>query len=142
MRKEIKEIETNLKAIWDARLKTDPSPLNNVIIVDGREIEFINNLPAEGETASFRYQHRKMDHLHNLIITKKEKTMSEEKTMVDIDKLIKLRDQVNSAIKIEKSEKKKFEGDDVAHPALQYHLGRLHSLEEFKDKLNDLIIQG
>lgn len=66
----------------------------------------------------------------------------EEEVLIDVDKLVKLREQVESAIKLEEADKTKFEGDDEARPAFQYHLGKVHSLKEIKEKLNDLIIQG
>lgn len=73
---------------------------------------------------------------------KKEKTMKEEKTMIDIKKLIRLRNLILTAIEITEEDKKKFEGDDEAHPALQYRLGMLHCQKDIRDKLNALIIQG
>ncbi|HDZ26631.1 hypothetical protein LCGC14_0879920 [marine sediment metagenome] len=68
--------------------------------------------------------------------------MKEEKTMIDINKVIKLRDQIRASIKIQKTDKAKFEGDNLAHPALCYHRGALQILKEIEEKLNDLIIQG
>jgi len=63
----------------------------------------------------------------------------EEKTMVDINKLIKLRDQVRGAIAIESSNKDKFE---ESTPAYSYRLGIIHNLKDMEDRLNNLIIQG
>ena len=62
-----------------------------------------------------------------------------EKTMVDINKIIKLRDQILVAIKIEKQENDKWKEGTTYH---SYSLGKLHVLKEFEEKLNDLIIQG
>lgn len=62
-----------------------------------------------------------------------------EKTMIDIKKVIELRDQMRKAIEIQKEDKGKC---DSGTPARSYHLGGLHRLEEFETKLNELIILG
>ncbi|MBA7651088.1 hypothetical protein ES703_58903 [subsurface metagenome] len=67
--------------------------------------------------------------------TKKKK----EKTMVDINKIIGLRNLVLKAIEIEKEDKDKFKEGTPSH---SYRLGMLHCLKDFKEKLNSLIIQG
>ena len=87
---------------------------------------------------------------YNISMMKKEnketketkETKNEEKTMIDINKVIKLRDQVIRAIEITEEDKKVYEGDDEAHPALQYRQGMLHCQKDILDMLNDLIIQG
>lgn len=63
----------------------------------------------------------------------------EEKTMVDIEKIIKLRNQVRGALAIESSNKNKFK---ESAPAYSYRLGIIHNLKDMEDRLNDLIIQG
>lgn len=63
----------------------------------------------------------------------------EEKTMVDIEKIIKFRNQVRNAIMIESSNKDKFE---ESTPAYSYRLGIVHSLKDMEERLNNLIIQG
>lgn len=65
-----------------------------------------------------------------------------EKIMIDIKKIIKLKNLVVKAIEITEEDKKAYEGDDEAHPALQYRLGMLHCQKDILDRLNDLIIQG
>lgn len=87
-------------------------------------------------------QIRKLEVIASQLLEEKGTKHKEEKVLVDIDKLVKLRNQVESAIKLEEADKAKFEGDDGAWPAFQYHLGKVHSLNEFKEKLDDLIIQG
>jgi hypothetical protein len=62
--------------------------------------------------------------------------------MINIEKVIKLRDQIRAAIKIQEMDKAKYEGDDEAHPALCYHRGMLHGLNDFEARLNDMIIGG
>ena len=63
----------------------------------------------------------------------------EEKTMVDIKKIISLRDQVRGAIAIETNNKDKFK---ESTPAYSYRLGIVHNLKDMEERLNDLIIQG
>ncbi len=65
--------------------------------------------------------------------------MSEEKTMVDIDKLIRLRNLILTAIDITKEDKAKFQEGSPSH---SYRLGMLHCQIDYKDKLNALIIMG
>lgn len=62
-----------------------------------------------------------------------------EKTMVDIKRIIKLRDQMRKAIEIQKEDEGRYQERTPAH---SYHLGGLHRLEEFESKINDLIILG
>lgn len=63
----------------------------------------------------------------------------EEKTMVDIEKIVKLRDQVRGALAIESNNKDKFEEGTPTH---SYRLGIVHNLKDMEERLNDLIIQG
>ena len=65
--------------------------------------------------------------------------MKEEKTMIDINKVIKLRNITLTAIEIEKENRGKF---GKGTPSQAYRLGMLHCLVDYKDKLNELIIQG
>ena len=65
--------------------------------------------------------------------------MKEEKTMVDIGKLIRLRNLVLTAIDITKEDMSKFKEGTPSH---SYRLGMLHCQKDFKDKLNSLIIRG
>lgn len=69
----------------------------------------------------------------------KEDCKVHEKTMVDIKRIIKLRDQMRKAIEIQKEDEKRYKEGTPAH---SYHLGGLHRLEEFESKINDLIILG
>jgi len=63
----------------------------------------------------------------------------EEKTRIDVSKLIKLRDQIDVATKIDRSEQQKYSNESQSY---SYRLGKLHGLEEIRVKLNELIIQG
>lgn len=65
--------------------------------------------------------------------------MAKEKTMVDIEKIIELRNQVRAALAIESSNKDKFK---ETTPAYSYRLGIIHTLKDMEERLNDLIIQG
>ncbi len=65
--------------------------------------------------------------------------MKEEKTMVDIDKLSRLRNLVLTAIDITKEDIQKFKEGTPSH---SYSLGMLHCQVDFKDKLNALISMG
>ena len=63
----------------------------------------------------------------------------EEKTMVDIGKLIRLRNLVLTAIDITLEDMRKFKLETPSH---SYRLGMLHCQKDFKDKLNALIAMG
>jgi len=63
----------------------------------------------------------------------------EEKTMIDINKIVRLRNLVLTAIDIEKEDIKKFKEGTPSH---SYRLGMLHCQKDFKDKLDSLINQG
>ncbi len=65
--------------------------------------------------------------------------MNEEKTMIDIDKLIRLRNLVLTAIDITKEDMKKFQEGTPNH---SYRLGMLHCQKDLEEKLSSLIIQG
>ena len=65
--------------------------------------------------------------------------MKEEKTMVDIGKLIRLRNLILTAIDITKEDMGKFKEGTPSH---SYSLGMLHCQKDFKDKLNSLIAMG
>ena len=63
----------------------------------------------------------------------------EEKTMVDIGKLIRLRNLVLTAIDITLEDMKDHKPETPSH---SYRLGMLHCQKDFKDKLNALIAMG
>jgi len=63
----------------------------------------------------------------------------EEKIMIDINKIIRLRNLILTAIEIEEKDKDEFKEGTPSH---SYRLGMLHCLQDFKKKLNSLIIQG
>jgi hypothetical protein len=65
--------------------------------------------------------------------------MNEEKTMVDIGKLIRLRNLILTGIDITKEDMSKFQEGTPSH---SYRLGMLHCQKDFKDKLNALIDMG
>ena len=65
--------------------------------------------------------------------------MSEEKTMVDIQKLVRLRNLTLTAVDITKEDIRKFKEGTPSH---SYRLGMLHCQKDFKDKLNALISIG
>ncbi len=65
--------------------------------------------------------------------------MKEDKTMVDINKLIRLRNLVLTAIDITKEDMKDLKPGTPSH---SYKLGMLHCEIDFKDKLNSLIAMG
>lgn len=65
--------------------------------------------------------------------------MKEEKTMVDIGKLIRLRNLILTAIDITKEDMRKFKQGTSSH---SYRLGMIHVQIDFKDKLNALIDMG
>lgn len=90
----------------------------------------------------YEYYHEGRTPADDGMIAAKKESGKEERILVDVDKIIKLRKQVESAIKLEKTHQKGIETDDVSNPAYQYYLGKVHSLNEFKEKLDDLIIQG
>jgi len=69
---------------------------------------------------------------------KKEKTMK-AKTIVDVGKLIRLRNLVLTAIDITKEDMNKHKEGTSSY---SYSLGMLHCQKDFKDKLNALIAMG
>lgn len=72
------------------------------------------------------------------IVTSAKKEI-EEKSLIDIDKIVKLRNLIITAIGITKKDKDKFKAGTPSH---SYRLGMCHCLDDFKEKLNSLIIQG
>jgi len=63
----------------------------------------------------------------------------EEKIMIDINSIIRLRNLLLTAINITKNDMAKYK---EGTPSYSYSLGILHCQEDFKAKLNELIIQG
>jgi len=82
-----------------------------------------------------------LDYPHPLASKKKIKA-KEEQTLINVEKLVRLRNQIDKAIEIEEADKSKYDANKALSHAYQYHLGKLHSLNEFREKLNDLVIQG
>ena len=69
----------------------------------------------------------------------REGKIKEEKTMVDIGKLIRLRNLILTAIDITKEDMNAVKEGTRSH---SYRLGMLHCQEDIKDKLNALISMG
>ena len=65
--------------------------------------------------------------------------MSKGKVKIDVSKLIKLRDQIAAARKLDYVEQQKHSSESRSHA---YRLGKQHALDEIHAKLDDLIIQG
>ncbi|HDY67261.1 MAG TPA: hypothetical protein ENH85_05660 [Candidatus Scalindua sp.] len=63
----------------------------------------------------------------------------QETTMVNINKVIKLRKYAQGLLFIEEIELKKHDADSQAY---SYRLGKVHSLKDLEERLGDLIIQG